>query len=240
VIGGFRAVLQAGGRGERMGALTADTPKPMLAAGGVPMVERLVRSCAAWGIRRVTVIVGWRGEVIVEHLRALGDLAGSVELDFLREAAPRGNVGSLAEVGRGEPLLFMFADLVMDLPLDRLCGQHAGTGAAMTLATHWESLQVRLGEVVAEGDRVVGYLEKPEKRVLIGSGVAAIGPECIPAIEGMERCGISGLVEKVLARGLDVRHWVHGDFWMDVNTPDDLRVASARLAQRGGQAGTPG
>src|SRR5215207_7325264 len=42
-------LIQAGGKGTRLQPATADLPKPMLAVGGMPMVERLLRALIAAG-----------------------------------------------------------------------------------------------------------------------------------------------------------------------------------------------
>ncbi|MFC2177486.1 sugar phosphate nucleotidyltransferase, partial [Actinomycetota bacterium] len=45
-----RAVILAAGRGERLGPLTASTPKPMLEVGGKPLIDRIVAGIAATGV----------------------------------------------------------------------------------------------------------------------------------------------------------------------------------------------
>ena len=66
----MRAMLLAAGRGERMRPLTDSVPKPLLMAGGKPLIvwqlERLVRA----GFDDVVINVAYRGEQIVD---ALGD-----------------------------------------------------------------------------------------------------------------------------------------------------------------------
>lgn len=227
-----RAVLQAGGRGERMGALTEALPKPMLPVAGVPMVERLLRQLLAAGLRDVTVVTGHLGERCQEHLARLPDLPADLRLHFHAEGAARGNAGALAELADDRPCLFLFADLVTDLDLGALLREHARGGASATLCSHYEAHRVRLGELLVEGERVVGYLEKPWKRFLICSGVAVLEPEVLRCADPSRPVGLSDLVGAALARGLVVRHWEHGAFWMDVNSPEDLARASEALRAR--------
>jgi MurNAc alpha-1-phosphate uridylyltransferase len=54
-----RALVFAAGKGERMRPLTNDTPKPLLAAGGKPLVEWHLEKLAAIGIREVVLNVSW-------------------------------------------------------------------------------------------------------------------------------------------------------------------------------------
>ena len=70
-----QAVILAGGRGERLGALTDDLPKPMLEFHGRPFLEYLVELLAGQGFDRVLLLLGYRPEPIRAHF-AGGDVSG--------------------------------------------------------------------------------------------------------------------------------------------------------------------
>lgn len=57
-----RAVILAAGRGSRMGALTAETPKPLLKVLGKPIVETSLDACVAAGIEEIYLVRGYHGE----------------------------------------------------------------------------------------------------------------------------------------------------------------------------------
>jgi UDP-N-acetyl-D-glucosamine dehydrogenase len=219
----IRAVLQAGGQGQRMGDATR--PKPMQPVGGVPMVERLLRQIVDAGIRQVTVITGWQGHTIEQHLRSAEGLPSDLDLSFLREGVPRGNAGALALVPRDLPVLMAFADLVTDLDFRELYRIHQTRKAEVTLATHDEQIRLRLGEVVVQGDSVEGYLEKPQKTFLIGSGIVLFAPEVLELASSDAPLGLADLITRALDAGYHVSHWRHGAPWIDANTPEDLRAA---------------
>lgn len=201
-------------------------PKHLARVGGVPMIERLLRQIVAAGIRRVSVIIGPRGDLIERHLCSLRDLPEDLKLDWIRETGPRGNVGSLTEVPRDcEWTLLSFGDLVTDLDFGKLIEVHRGRGCQVTLCSHYESHRVRLGELTTDGDRVTDYLEKPEKRFLICSGICIVETSAADLLDGARPMGISDLVRRALDDGRTVTHWEHGAFWMDVNSPDELEAA---------------
>ena len=222
---GVHLVLQAGGKGERIGPAL---PKPLVRIAGMAMAERLLRQGLAAGMRRATMITGWRADEVEAHFRALGDLPPDLELDFLREEAPRGNAGALAHfAARDRLVLLCFADLVTDLDFGRLAERHRAGGAAITLCSHEEAHRVRLGELAADGDRVTAYLEKPVKRFLICSGIALFEPAALAAIDPNAETGLADLVNRAIAAGFAVEHWRHGARWIDVNTAEDAAAAEA-------------
>lgn len=66
----MRAMILAAGRGERMRPLTDRLPKPLLPAGGQPLIVWHLRRSAAAGIRDIVINHAWLGHEIEQ---ALGD-----------------------------------------------------------------------------------------------------------------------------------------------------------------------
>src|SRR3546814_8735215 len=66
----MHAMILAAGRGERMRPLTDHTPKPLLPAGGKPLIVWHLERLAAAGIRDIVINHAWLGEQLPA---ALGD-----------------------------------------------------------------------------------------------------------------------------------------------------------------------
>ncbi|MBN8280904.1 MAG: nucleotidyltransferase family protein, partial [Gammaproteobacteria bacterium] len=64
----MRALILAAGRGERMRPLTNDQPKPLLPAGGQPLIDYHVQALARAGIRELVVNLSWQGAKLRAHL----------------------------------------------------------------------------------------------------------------------------------------------------------------------------
>ena len=62
-----QAVILCGGLGGRLGALTAETPKPLLLIGGVPFLDVLLFELARHGVTRVLLLAGFAAQRIVEY-----------------------------------------------------------------------------------------------------------------------------------------------------------------------------
>jgi NDP-sugar pyrophosphorylase family protein len=58
------AVLLAAGRGKRLGALTADIPKPLLDIAGAPLISHIVDALISGGLTRFIIVAGYRPEQI--------------------------------------------------------------------------------------------------------------------------------------------------------------------------------
>lgn len=64
----MKAMILAAGKGERMRPLTLQTPKPLVRAGGMPLIEYHVRALAAAGFRELVINHAWLGEQIEAYL----------------------------------------------------------------------------------------------------------------------------------------------------------------------------
>ena len=73
-------VILAAGRGKRLEELSHNRPKPLVEVGGASILSNLVESLITNGLKRIVVVVGYRAELIEEHLLRYGD---DVELVFV-------------------------------------------------------------------------------------------------------------------------------------------------------------
>ena len=58
----MNALIFAAGKGERMRPLTERTPKPLLLAGGKPLIAWHLEKLAATGVSRVVINTAWLAE----------------------------------------------------------------------------------------------------------------------------------------------------------------------------------
>lgn len=62
-----QAVILAGGLGTRLGALTRETPKPLLPVAGKPFLDYLLWNLKRHGFERVLFLLGYKAMRIIEH-----------------------------------------------------------------------------------------------------------------------------------------------------------------------------
>lgn len=115
----MKAMILAAGRGERFRPITDKTPKPLLSAGGEPLIERHVLRLAAAGVREIVINLGWLGEQIKD---SLGDGARyGVAIAYSQEGWPALETGggvfrALSLLGN-EPFVVVSGDIWSDYPM---------------------------------------------------------------------------------------------------------------------------
>lgn len=209
-------MVLAAGRGERMGTLTARTPKPLLAVGGRPLIEHHLDRLGRLGVERAVVNVCHGARQI---RAALGDgRRWGLEIVFSEEPAPAletggGIVRALPLLGR-EPFLLINADVLTDFDLGRLLGLAASTLVLVPNPAHH-----------ADGDfglTSAGLLTDAPPRLTYG-GIARLDATLFDGLaQGRRR------LRPILDRAIADRRLhglVHRGLWLDVGTPQRLEEA---------------
>ncbi len=175
----FMTVVMAAGKGKRM--LNAEIPKVMHKVNGKPMVDHVVDLAINLGSTPVIVIVGFKREMVIDHLEGVYGKA----VTFAIQAE---QLGTGHAVMQTEELLKGFDGDVLvlsgDVPLltqktmQNLVNSHHRTGAAMTVLTADVDDPTGYGRIVrlSDGsvDRIVEHKDasEEEKRVSeINSGI---------------------------------------------------------------------
>lgn len=87
-----QALLLAAGEGSRLRPLTDHVPKPMLPIQGQAVVERLLGQLTRAGVEHVTVVIGYRGDMLRTFIERV---ASGLELSFVEQPERRGTGDAL-------------------------------------------------------------------------------------------------------------------------------------------------
>lgn len=68
----MQAIILAAGMGKRLKALTNDSTKCMVKVNGVTMAERTLRSLDKLLLNRIIIVVGYKGDKLIEYVNSLG------------------------------------------------------------------------------------------------------------------------------------------------------------------------
>ncbi|MDE6436661.1 MAG: NTP transferase domain-containing protein, partial [Muribaculaceae bacterium] len=148
----LKAVLMAGGLGERLRPATLTTPKPLLEIEGKAIIDYNVEALAACGIRDITVCTRYLAEKIEEHFSS--PVAG-VHVKCVREDKPLGTIGAVAltDVAAGEgSTLVMNSDLLTTISFEEMYLRHKAERADITIAVVPYSVSVPYAILTLDAD----------------------------------------------------------------------------------------
>ncbi|NLD67730.1 MAG: nucleotidyltransferase family protein [Limnobacter sp.] len=221
-------MILAAGRGERMRPLTDHCPKPLLEAGGKPLIAWHLEALAAAGFDEVVVNHAHLGPMIEQ---ALGDgsrwglrLSYSPEQRALETAG--GIARALPRLGPG-PFLVVNGDVFCDYPFARArdIAQRLRDDALLA----WTVLVPNPphhpdGDFALVGDRLAD--EGGERLTFSGIGVYA--PELFAGLDGSVPAKLAPLLRAAATRR-QVGAERHDGRWTDVGTPQRLAELDAQL-----------
>ena len=240
----MKAMLLAAGRGERMRPLTDRTPKPLLVAGGKPLIVWHLEKLAAAGITEVVINHAWLGEQIPA---ALGDgSAYGVHITYSAEGEALETAGGIARalplLTQGEPDNAPFAvissDAWSDLDYARLTevaqrlaagegdcwclmvdnpGHHRGGDFAL------DNGHLKLAGTAhkASAGNNTQTTTSPEADALTYAGIGVFTPAMFRDIADGTRAPLRPWLEKAITAGRALGDHHRGQ-WFDIGTPARL------------------
>jgi NDP-sugar pyrophosphorylase family protein len=231
-VGSLRAVLLVGGKGTRLRPYTATFPKPLVPLGDRPILEILVRRLQRSGIEHIVLAIGHLGELVQAYFTHRPDLLAQMDLSYVHEDEPLGTAGAVSLVpGLNETFLVMNGDVLTDLSFADLVEFHRRSGALLTIATHRRVVKIDLGVLeLDDGDKVVGYVEKPSYDHHVSMGVYVFEPTVLDYMEPGAYLDFPDLVLRLLADDCHVAAYVTDALWLDIGRPDDYAAAQDLIA----------
>jgi mannose-1-phosphate guanylyltransferase len=224
-------VVLCGGEGKRLRPLTYYFQKAMIPVGTQqkPLLEYIVRLLSYHGLRKLVLLVGYKGHQIVNYFNN-GERYG-VEISYVWDnPAYGGNGGALFNAyekglfNDAENVLVYYGDILSDINISELLSFHERNQFAATLAL---SLNYRVAVGVAEvrGDRVVSLVEKPPLDKPVTIGLVVVRTKALEylkeLVEEKREVDIMGdFMGELLNRGLEVGGYITKAFWFDLGTTE--------------------
>ncbi len=220
----MKAMILAAGKGERMRPLTLHTPKPLLRAAGIPLIEYHVRALQAAGFDELVINHAWLGQQIEDYL-GTGKAFG-LSIRYSPEGEPLETGGgiyrALPLLGQ-EPFLIVNGDVWLDYDFAQLRRPLTGLAHLVLVDNpiHHPHGDFHLNgsQVLAQGSPTLTY-----------SGLAVLHPQlfanCLPGA-----FKLAPLLREAMAQGLVSGEQHHGA-WIDVGTPERLAELEQLLRER--------
>jgi NDP-sugar pyrophosphorylase family protein len=222
----MRAVILAGGLGTRLRPYTTILPKPLVPVGDRPILEHILHRLHACGVREVDLCVGHLGELIQVYFTQANALPADLELRWHWEDEPLGTAGALRIVpGLKGTFIAMNGDILTTLDYSELLAFHERNGAALTVATHAKRVDVDLGVIEADGERITGFREKPQLDYLASMGIYVYDERALAHLPTNGPCQFPDLVQRLLDAGENVAGFRSDAEWFDIGTVSEHRRA---------------
>jgi NDP-sugar pyrophosphorylase family protein len=224
----MRAVILAGGKGQRLRPYTTVLPKPLMPIGDMPILEVVLRQLAAAGVERVTMAVGHLGELL-QAFFGDGKRLG-LAIDYSFESQPLGTVGPLTlipSLNDESDFLVMNGDVLTTLDYAGLIERHRAAQASVTIATYHRQVSIDFGVIESDPAThlLTGYVEKPSFDYRVSMGIYCFNRKVLAGLQPKTYCDLPDLIKRLLASGERVASYPFNGYWLDIGRPDDYATA---------------
>jgi glucose-1-phosphate cytidylyltransferase len=248
----MRAVILAGGKGTRLSEETQGRPKPLVEAGGQPLLWHIMQNYARFGVTDFVVLVGYKGQQSREYFAKYWLHQSDITFDL---AAPNLKIHEVRSLpwkvtvvdtgletqtgGRisrikdliSEDFLLTYGDGVADVDISQLIQAHNASGAIATLTA--VQPPARFGALDLNGTRVEGFVEKPQgDGGWVNGGFFCLSPKIFNFL-GDDLSSFEADTLPIIAEQGILNSYKHTGYWQPVDTIRDLaRLEEAISAKR--------
>lgn len=219
------AVVMAGGKGRRLGALTANTPKPLLEVKGRPILDHVLARLEQAGIAEIYVSVNYLAEQV---RRFVERRSNPVPLTLIEEERPLGTAGALAHLPKTPrgPILVVNGDVVTQVDLVNLQSFHQLHGYDATVAVARHEIEIPFGVIHFDAKGTLSHIEeKPVVSHFVAAGIYCLSPVFCGLVKPGEPLDMPELLNLGKRAGLTIGLFPIHEYWIDVGREGDLERA---------------
>lgn len=218
----MKVMLLAAGRGERMGALTLTTPKPLLPVAGKPLLQHHIERLAAAGFSGIVINTAYLGEQIAAFIGDGRRFDVPVQLSPEPERLETGGgiLNALSLLGDA-PFAVVNSDVWSDFPLQNLPRRIDGLAHLVLVPNPAHNVA---GDFLLQGRRCVA---DGEGERLTFSGISVLHPALFAGVPA-GRFALAPLLRQAIEQG-QVSGERHDGLWIDVGTQERLQAVEQRI-----------
>lgn len=219
-------MLFAAGFGTRMGALTADCPKPLIKVARKPLIDHALETVDAAGISTVISNTHYLPEMLKTHL-ANRNVTLSYEAEILETGG--GLKNALPLLGSG-PVFTLNTDVIW-----------TGQNPLTALATAWDPRRMDALLLLVPPTNAIGHTGAGDF-LLANNGTIKRGPGNVySGAQIIKTEGLANITEVKFSLhslwdqmydGARIFGIIHHGGWCDVGTPAGIRLAEAMLGKQ--------
>lgn len=221
----MKAVILAGGLGNRLKPFTEIIPKPLLPIGEKSVLEIQIEHLKKCDFNEIYIATNYKSDYIEKFL---GD--GSrygVKINISKEDEPLGTVGplTLLKDKLTEPFLVINGDILTQMNYKELYDFALRMDTLLTISIKEFLMPFAFGNVFYKDDLVTGIEEKPLLRTKILAGVYIFKKDIFTLIPDKTYFNMDELIKKMLKNNIPIAKYEIKDYWLDIGQIDDYKKA---------------
>jgi len=221
----MKAVILAGGLGNRLKPFTEIIPKPLLPIGEKSILEIQIERLKIFGVNEIILATNYKSDYIEKYLGD-GNRYG-LKITISKESIPLGTAGplTLLKDKLDKPFIVINGDILTAIDFNNFYKYAKEKDEMLTLAIKKEVLPFAFGNISFKGDFVTKVEEKPDFITYILAGIYVMKPEILKYIPDNTYYGIDTLIKDLIAKKIKIVKYEMTEYWLDIGRLDDYEQA---------------
>ena len=232
-------IILCGGMGTRMGAITRDRPKSLIAIQGRPIIWYIVLQLYKDGFRNFFLPLGYKGSLIKDYIESELSNLPAIRFHCADTGINTSIAGRLknilAKYSLSQTILLLNGDAIFDISLSDIYQTHISSGLLVSLVSveprsHWSLILDGQdgvhGFVRGQNIRYIATSHTPERRAYVYSGIAFINRRAFGYIDLAKSNAFEPDLFQALIEKRELANLKTSRFWFSIDTPKDVSVLS--------------
>jgi NDP-sugar pyrophosphorylase family protein len=245
----MKAIIVAGGRGERLRPITDNIPKPMVPVLGKPILEHTILLLKHYGIREFIIALCYLPQVVKEYFGDGSSLGVSISYIYEDPNTPLGTAGALyaAKDLIDDTCIVTYADIIRELDVAQMLEQHNRSGYSITINGYINHASSYKSSIILnkEASSVKIFYEIPERKnrekdeIVISNGSLYIIEKNIFSYikEGTRSDFAHDIFPLLLQQNTPIGVYVSDGYFIDIGNKEKLLQAEKDISENPARLG---
>lgn len=239
----MKALILAGGRGQRIGDISNDKNKCMIEINGKPLIEYSLECAVRTIITEIVILVGHKAEEIINRY---GNSYNGKPIKYVIQSEQKGLVHALEcakeAIGK-EDFMLMLGDELMINPqhqemIDTFRKKDFFGICGIVVVENTDLIKKTYSVIQSEDKRIYRLIEKPSKPMnnIMGTGNCIFKNEIFsyvsqtPINQKRQEKELPDLIQCTIDEGNIVKSFKICDHYVNVNIPEEIKKAESYFA----------
>lgn len=231
----MKAIIVAGGRGERLRPITNNVPKPMIKVKGKPVLLHVIELLKKYGIKEIILALCYLPDVITTYFGNGEKFGVNIKYIFEDPNSPKGTAGAILPARDliNDTFIVTYADILRDLDVSEMMTFHESVNSIATV-----NIYKRIGKnaksmvKIDDNKKIVEFIERPTPNQLSNEFIWVNGsfyifePEIFEFIpEGEKNDFGSEIFPRVLKSKKNIYAFPTEEYFLDIGDMEKLNLA---------------
>lgn len=166
----MKAVILAGGRGERLKPLTDKIPKPMVTVADKPILQHIIELLKKEGINQFIFALCYKGQIIKDFFGDGSKFGAKIDYVWEDENQPKGTAGAVLQSQPyiNETFIVTSGDILRELDINKMIKYHKTKKSFATLNIYKrEGNDAKSVVKFSEDNELISFLERPNQEQIL-------------------------------------------------------------------------